>query len=73
MNRKNLECIINMQWVVQNLVIHWIQSYPYKTKSAQETQRSLRHFQSTAEIPRCIYTDISLELLKAFEGADLES
>ena len=30
--------------VVQDLATQWIQSYPYKTKISQETQRSLQKF-----------------------------
>ena len=30
--------------VVQDLATHWIQSYPCKTKTSQETQRSLQKF-----------------------------
>ena len=49
--------------VVQGLATQWIQSYPCKSKSAQETQRSLRTFLHTEGNPRSIYTDNSLEFV----------
>ena len=41
--------------VVQDLATHWIQSYLCKTKSAQETQRSLRTILHPEENPRCFW------------------
>ena len=46
--------------VVQDLATQSIQSYPCKSKSAQETLRSLRQFLRPEENPRSIYTDNSL-------------
>ena len=51
--------------VLQDLATQWIQSYPCKTKSAQETQRSLRKFLRLEEKPRTTYTDYSLECIKS--------
>ena len=53
--------------VVQDLATQWIQSYPYKTKTFQETQRSLQKFLEPSWKPRVIYTDNSLEFGKACE------
>ena len=50
--------------VVQDLATQWIQSYPCKTKTSQETQRSL---QKPNRKPKVIYTDNSLEFGKACE------
>ena len=46
---------------VQDLATQWIQAYPCKTKTSQETQRSLQKFLE----PEVIYTDNSLEPGKA--------
>ena len=56
-----------MQWFVQDLVTQWIQSYPCKIKSAQVTQRSLRHSSCPEENPRSIYTDKPLEFVQTCE------
>ena len=53
--------------VVQDLATQWIQSYPCKTKTAQETQRSLQKFLEPDRKPKVIYTDNSLEFGKACE------
>ena len=53
--------------VVQDLASQWIQSYPCKTKTPQETQRSLQKFLEPDRKPKVIYTDNSLELGKACE------
>ena len=42
--------------------------YPYKTKTSQETERSLRQFLEPSEKPRVIYTDNSLEFGKSCEN-----
>ena len=54
--------------VVQDLATQWIQSYPCKTKTSQETQRSWQKFLEPDRQPKVIYTDNSLEFGKAFEG-----
>ena len=53
--------------VVQDLAIQWIQSYPCKTKTSQETERSLQKFLQPNRKPTVIYTDNSLEFGKACE------
>ena len=53
--------------VVQDLATQWIQAYPCKTKTSQETQRSLQKFLETERNPKVIYTDNSLEFGKACE------
>ena len=50
--------------VVQDLATQWIQSYPCKTKTSQETQRSLQKFLEPDRKPKVIYTDNSLDLAK---------
>ena len=53
--------------VVQDLATQWIQSYPCKTKTSLETQRSLQKFLEPNRNPKVIYTDNSLEFGKACE------
>ena len=53
--------------VVQDLAIQWIQSCPCKTKTLQETEKSLRKFFEPSEKPKVIYTDTSLEFGKYCE------
>ena len=53
--------------VVQDLATQWIQSYPCKTTTSQETQRSLQKFLEPNRNPKVIYTDNSLEFGKACE------
>ena len=53
--------------VVQDLATQWIQSYPCKTKTSQETHRSLQKFLQPNRKPKVIYTDNSLEFGKACE------
>ena len=62
-SRNNHRCAV----VVQDLATQWIQSYPCKTKTSQETQRSLRKFLEPNRKPKVIYTDNSLEFGKACE------
>ena len=50
--------------VVQDLATQWIQAYPCKTKTSQETQRSLQKFLEPDRNPEVIYTDNSLEFGK---------
>ena len=45
--------------VVQDLATQWIQSYPCKTNTSQETQRSLQKFLAPNRKPKVIYTDNS--------------
>ena len=53
--------------VVQDLATQWIQAYPCKNKTSQETQRSLQKFLEPERNPKVIYTDNSLEFGKACE------
>ena len=53
--------------VVQNLTTQWIQSYPCKTETSQETRRSLQKFLEPERKPKVINTDTSLEFGKACE------
>ena len=53
--------------VVQGLATQWIQSYPCKTKTSQETQRSLQKFLEPERKPKVIYTDNSVEFGNACE------
>ena len=67
--RKNFESRNNYRYavVVQDLATQWIQSYPCKTKTSQETQRSLQKVLEPDRKPKVIYTDNSLEFGKACE------
>ena len=53
--------------MVQDLAAQWIQAYPCKNKTSQETQRSLQKFLEPERKPKVIYTDNSLEFGKACE------
>ena len=53
--------------VVQDLATQWIQAYPCKTKTSQETQRSLQKFLEPDRNPKVIFSDNSLEFGKACE------
>ena len=53
--------------VVQDLATQWIQAYPCKTNTSQETQRSLQKFLEPSWKLEVIYTDNSVEFGKACE------
>ena len=53
--------------VVQDLATQWIQSYPCKTKTSHETQKSCRKFLEPSQKPKEICTEKSLELEKSCE------
>ena len=53
--------------VIQDLATQWIQAYPCKNKTSQETLRSLQKFLEPERKPKVIYTDKSLEFGKACE------
>ena len=53
--------------VVQDLATQWIQSYPCKTITSQQTERSLQKFLEPKRKREVIYTDNSSELGKACE------
>ena len=52
--------------VVQDLATHWTQSYPCKTKTSEETERSLRQFLELSEKPKVVCTDNSLEFGQSY-------
>ena len=54
--------------VVQDLATQWIQAYPCKTKTSQETQRSLQKFLENERNPEVTYTDHSFEFVKISPG-----
>ena len=62
-SRDNHWCAV----IVQDLATQWIQSYPCKTKTSQETERSLRKFLEPSQKPKVIYTDNSLKFGKSCE------
>ena len=53
--------------MVQDLATQWLQSYPCKTKTSQETQKCLMKFLEPTRKPKVIYTDNSLEFGKSCE------
>ena len=53
--------------VVQDLATQCIQTYPCKTKTSQETKKSLQKFLEPERNPQVIYTDNSLKFGKACE------
>ena len=53
--------------VVQDLATQWIQSYPCKTKTSQETERCLQKFLEPNRKHKVIYTEKSLEFGEACE------
>ena len=53
--------------MVQDLATQWIQSYPCKTKTSQETQKSLQKFLEPTRKPKVIYTDNAIEFGKSCE------
>ena len=53
--------------VVQDLATRWIKSYPCKTKTSQETHKSLMKFLEPTRTPKVIHTDNSLEFGKSCE------
>ena len=55
--------------MVQDLATQWIQSYPCKTKTSQETRRSLQKFLEPDRKPDVFYTDNSQEFGKSCEDS----
>ena len=53
--------------VVKGLATQWIQAYPCRTKTSQESQRSLQKFSEPYRKPKVIYTDNSWEFRKSCE------
>ena len=56
--------------VVQDLATQWIQAYPCRNKTSQETQRSLQKFLEPDRKPKVINTDNSLEFGKLVKISD---
>ena len=57
--------------VVQDLATQWIQAYPFKTKTSQETQRSLQKFLEPDRKPKSFTLTIPwnlAKLVKIFPG-----
>ena len=54
--------------MVQDLATPWIQSYPCKTNTSQNTQKCLVKFLELSQEPKVIYTDNSSEFGKSPEG-----
>ena len=59
--------------VVQDLATQWIQPYPCKTKTWQETQRSLQKFLEPERKPEVIYTDKFFGIRQSLSRSFLES
>ena len=53
--------------MVEDLATQCLQSHPCKTKTSQETQKSLQKFLEPTRKPNVIYTDNSLEFGKSCE------
>ena len=53
--------------MVQDFATQWIQSYPCKTRTSQETEKSLRKFLEPSHKPKVICTGNSLEFGKSCE------
>ena len=51
--------------MAQGLATQWIQSYPCRTETSQETERSPRKFLEPSEKPRVTYSDKSMEFGKS--------
>ena len=57
-SQNNHRCAV----VVGDLATQWIQSYPCKTKTSQETEKSLRKFLEPSQKTKVVYTDNSMEV-----------
>ena len=53
--------------VVHDFATQWIQAYPCKNKTSQETENSSRKFLQPSQKPKVIYTDNSVVLGKSCE------
>ena len=53
--------------VVQDLATQWLQSYPCKTKTSQETERTRRKFLEPSEKLKIIFLNNTLEFCKSCE------
>ena len=63
------ESLVNHRYAVevQDLATHWIQSYPCKTNTSRETEKSLSKFLKPKYKPKVIKTNNWLELRKSCE------
>ena len=62
-SRNNHRCAV----VVQDLATHWVQFYPCKTKSSQETQKYQMKFLEPTRKQKVIHTDNSMKFGKSCE------
>ena len=67
LKKVNRGTIIDMPWWYKIFATQWIQSYPCKTKTHQETQKSRMKFLEPMRQPKVIYTDNYLEFGKSCE------
>ena len=54
-------------FLTQDLATQWMQLYSCKSKTSQETEKSLRKFLEPSEKPKVIYIDKALEFGKSCE------
>ena len=59
--------------VAQDLATQWIQSYPCRTKTSQETEKTLQKFLEPSQKRKVIHTDNSIEFGKSCETISVES
>ena len=62
-SRNNHRCAV----VVQDLATQWIQSYPCRTKTSEETERCSRKFLEPSQKPKVIHNYNSIEFGKSCE------
>ena len=67
LSKHGWEKVPNWECLFVHRATQWIQTYPCKTKTSQETQRSLQKFLEPERKPKVIYTYNSLEFGKACE------
>ena len=69
MKKVNLKTITDTQsWYKIWVLNQWFLSYPCKTKSCQETERSLRRLSEPSDKPKVMFTDNSLDFGKGCLG-----
>ena len=66
-NKVNRVTIIDMPWWYKTWATQWLQSYPCKSKTSQDAQKSLMKFLEPTRKPKVIYTDNSWEFGKSCE------
>ena len=67
MRKVNLGTLTDMLSWHKKLATQWIQSYPCRTTTSQETGKSLQKFLEPSQKPTVIYTDNSIEFGKSCE------